>query len=288
MVLDIRRESGANISINTLYEHPSLAAFSAQVDMQRGPTKMVNGDGAEAKEKDVTYTQSLDELLQQLPTRYQTADPATMRASAKPTVFLTGATGLLGTCMIKDILERSSRALKLICHVRSVKDPTRCVAARANPAHAHGASRRAARGSSSKFIDRSPETAGHNTCEYRRRDRTWWIDSGDVKRSGKPRVVASRARRILPARSHRHDRPHLLAVPRRRTPLRRPTLRCSIRRSPRCLESVDAAPYTISHHCSSRRARRSCVRPIARRPYGRPREARAEGERLPPHDQGRR
>ncbi len=123
MLLDIRRETGANVSINTLYEHPSLAAFSAQIDRQLGPTNGVkHGDGAGAKEKGPAYAQSLDELLKQLPTTYQTADPATISASAKPTVFLTGATGFLGAYIVKDVLERTSRAVRLIAHVRSVKD----------------------------------------------------------------------------------------------------------------------------------------------------------------------
>ena len=123
MLLDIRRETGANVSINTFYECPSLAGFSTQVDRQLEPTNGVNSDGAGVKEKDSPYAQSLDELLKQLPTTYQTADPATIRASAKPTVFLTGATGFLGAYLIKDILERTSRAVRLIAHVRSVKDP---------------------------------------------------------------------------------------------------------------------------------------------------------------------
>lgn len=123
MLLEIRRSTGANISINALYERPSLAGFSAQVAKQLGlTTNGVNGDALTEKEKPPTYAQSLDELVGQLPKTYQTADPAVGRASAKPTVFLTGATGFLGAYIIKDILERTSRAVRLIAHVRSVKD----------------------------------------------------------------------------------------------------------------------------------------------------------------------
>ena len=123
MLLDLRRDTGANVSINSLYEHPSLAGFSAQVDRHLGRLNGVNGDGAGAKERVPTYAESLDELLKHLPTTYQTADPETIRASATPTVFLTGATGFLGAYIIKDILERTNRAVRLIAHVRSVKDP---------------------------------------------------------------------------------------------------------------------------------------------------------------------
>ncbi|PGG98527.1 L-aminoadipate-semialdehyde dehydrogenase [Helicocarpus griseus UAMH5409] len=123
MLLTIRKEIGANVSINTLYEYPSLKGFSAQVDKQLQVKNGVVKEGAVAEEeKDSVYSKSLDELLRQLPAKYQTADPETIRNSSQPTVFLTGATGFLGSYIIKDILERTSHALRLVVHVRSVKD----------------------------------------------------------------------------------------------------------------------------------------------------------------------
>lgn len=122
MLLDLRREFGANVSINTLYKNPSLAGFSARIDRLLGLTNGVNEDGAAVKEEDPSYSQSLDELLKRLPTIYQTADPAAIRVSAEPTVFLTGATGFLGAYIIKDILDRTSHAIRLIAHVRNAKD----------------------------------------------------------------------------------------------------------------------------------------------------------------------
>ena len=122
MLLGIRRETGADVSIKTLYEKPSLAGFGAQVDKQLGSTDGFSEGGADVKEEDSAYSQSLDELLKRLPTTYQTADPVAICASANPMVFLTGATGFLGAYIIKDILERTSRAVRLIAHVRSVKD----------------------------------------------------------------------------------------------------------------------------------------------------------------------
>jgi L-aminoadipate-semialdehyde dehydrogenase len=114
MLLDIRKATNANVSINTLYEHPTLSGFSTQVDKQ-----LRGGDGQADSNEDPAYAKSLDELLTQLPANFQTADPSTIRASAQPTVFITGATGFLGGFMIKDILERSSRQLRVIAHVRA-------------------------------------------------------------------------------------------------------------------------------------------------------------------------
>lgn len=121
MLLDMRKTTGANVSINTIYEHPTLAGFSAQIDRQLG--RVIEADGEGAEEQDPEYAISLDKLLNDMPTKYQTADPATIRASPNSTVFLTGATGFLGAYIIKDVLQRTSRAVRLIAHVRNTKDP---------------------------------------------------------------------------------------------------------------------------------------------------------------------
>ena len=121
MLLDVRRELGTSVSIDMLFKNPSLAGFSAKVDRQLRPADTVNGNSVEATE-DFEYSQSLNKLLKQLPSTLQTADPAAIRTSPNPTVFLTGATGFLGSYIVKDILERTSRPCKLIALVRGVKD----------------------------------------------------------------------------------------------------------------------------------------------------------------------
>lgn len=118
-LLTVRKSLGANVSINTLYEHPSLAGFSAQVD------KLLNHEGGsvgpEAGED--AYAKSLDELIGQLPEKYQTADGEALGTAEQLTVFLTGATGFLGSYLVRDILERTARSVKLIAHVRGAKEP---------------------------------------------------------------------------------------------------------------------------------------------------------------------
>ena len=122
MLLDVRRDFGASVSINTLYENPSLAGFSARIDKLLGLTNGINGDSVEVKEEDRSYSRSLDELLKRLPTVYRTADPTTIRRSARLTVFLTGATGFLGAYIIKDVMDRTRHAVRLIAHVRNASD----------------------------------------------------------------------------------------------------------------------------------------------------------------------
>ncbi|KAK7984032.1 hypothetical protein PG989_011434 [Apiospora arundinis] len=117
LLLNIRKELGADITINTLYASSSLAGFSAEVDKRK------NGAVVEAVEEgDPVYAKSLDELTGRLAEKYQSADLEALGTSENLTVFLTGATGFLGAYLIKDILDRTSRTVNLIAHVRGVKD----------------------------------------------------------------------------------------------------------------------------------------------------------------------
>ncbi|KAL8407464.1 hypothetical protein RB594_006333 [Gaeumannomyces avenae] len=120
MLLDVRKDTGASVSINTLYANPTLAAFSAQIDRHLGGSAGADGaDGTAPESEADSYSRARDDLVKQLPARYQSADPATIRASSRPTVFLTGATGFLGAFLIRDILQRTSRQVRLVAHVRA-------------------------------------------------------------------------------------------------------------------------------------------------------------------------
>ena len=123
MLLNIRKSLGADVSISTLFVHPSLGGFSSAVDKHLGTANGINGESTGADETDSVYAQSLEDLLKQLPATYQEADPATLRTLSNPTILLTGATGFLGAYIIKDVLERTNPSLNLIAHVRGVKDP---------------------------------------------------------------------------------------------------------------------------------------------------------------------
>jgi L-aminoadipate-semialdehyde dehydrogenase len=123
-LLTVRKSLDTDVPINTLYEHPSLAGFSAQVDkIRNNDTSAVGPEAGEA-----AYAKSLDELLHQLPERYQTADGEALASAEQLTIFLTGATGFLGSYLVRDVLERTARNVKLVAHVRGVKDPSAALA----------------------------------------------------------------------------------------------------------------------------------------------------------------
>lgn len=118
LLLNIRKDIGLDITINTFYKYPTLAEFAAQIDHQVKEKSNPSTNGT--KEEDTTYSKSLDELMGTLATKYQSADADAIASSDQITVFLTGATGFLGSYLIRDILERRNN-IKLIVHVRGVK-----------------------------------------------------------------------------------------------------------------------------------------------------------------------
>ncbi|KAI0551905.1 putative aminoadipate protein [Xylaria curta] len=120
LLLNCRRELKADLTINTLYGASTLAGFAAEVEKQLKKASGIVTD--EIEEGDPVYAQSLDELLAKLPAKYRSADLQSLGSPGQLTVFLTGATGFLGSYLVKDILERTRRDVKLVAHVRGVKD----------------------------------------------------------------------------------------------------------------------------------------------------------------------
>ncbi|OAA56329.1 non-ribosomal peptide synthetase [Niveomyces insectorum RCEF 264] len=115
LLLNIRKNLGANVTISALYSHSSLGALSAQIDRQRAG----KDDVGAAQAGEAAYAQTLETLLGGLDATYQTADPAALSPTAKTTVFVTGATGFLGSYIVKDLLQREN--VHVIAHVRGTK-----------------------------------------------------------------------------------------------------------------------------------------------------------------------
>lgn len=112
LLLMTRKELGTNVSINTLYDYPTLGGFSAQIERVKGSISAAKEEGEP------------DYAIDILAEKSQSADAEAIAVADNLTVFLTGATDFLGFYLIKEVLNRTKSGIKLIAHVRGARNPT--------------------------------------------------------------------------------------------------------------------------------------------------------------------
>ena len=118
----IRRNLGADLAINKIYARPTLKDMASTIDRIQAADSLegqamddANGDNANGIETDVEYGTDADEMVKELPKAFTKAERA-----ASPVVFLTGATGFLGSFILKDLLDRQSPQIaKVVLLVRA-------------------------------------------------------------------------------------------------------------------------------------------------------------------------
>ncbi|KAF2143218.1 uncharacterized protein K452DRAFT_247600 [Aplosporella prunicola CBS 121167] len=115
MLLKVRRQwKGTDVPMSVIFSSQTLEAFAEQIDRARDPAGL-RLDAAPAVEdlKDEAYSADARELAQQLPKSIPSGE---LNFSQQITVFLTGATGFLGSYLLHDLLNRNTR---VIAHVRA-------------------------------------------------------------------------------------------------------------------------------------------------------------------------
>ncbi|KAL2756478.1 hypothetical protein ACRALDRAFT_1042487 [Sodiomyces alcalophilus JCM 7366] len=108
-----------DVPMSAIFQSQTLEAFAAEIDRAQDPTglRLDAGiaSGYDPAAQDEAYAADADDLMSQLPESIPTA-PTGPGAPAPETVFLTGATGFLGSYIVRELL---SRNLRVITHVRS-------------------------------------------------------------------------------------------------------------------------------------------------------------------------
>ncbi|ROT36717.1 L-aminoadipate-semialdehyde dehydrogenase large subunit [Sodiomyces alkalinus F11] len=106
-----------DIPMSAIFQSQTLEAFAAEIDRAQDPTglRLDAGiaTGYDPVAQDEAYAADADDLMSQLP-EFIPGVPAD--APAPQTVFLTGATGFLGSYIVRELLDRN---LRVIAHVRS-------------------------------------------------------------------------------------------------------------------------------------------------------------------------
>ncbi|TPX13456.1 uncharacterized protein E0L32_006186 [Thyridium curvatum] len=109
-----------DIPMSTIFQSQTLEAFSTEIENAQDPTGLrldYNPDGTPAS--DEAYSADARDLVQQLPKSI--AKASTSVPTGPFTAFLTGATGFLGSYILRTLLQ-TNKDMRVIAHVRC-KDP---------------------------------------------------------------------------------------------------------------------------------------------------------------------
>ncbi|KZF19913.1 putative alpha-aminoadipate reductase Lys2 [Xylona heveae TC161] len=130
MLSNVKRKFECSLNMAAFFRHPTLRGFAAQIDHVLNPAAIhpnaesvvPNSQGNEISYEE-DYAGDAEKLIETLPKSFTSSELAQSLKSAKePTVFLTGATGFLGAYLLKDLLSRSSPAVKVVALVRAKDD----------------------------------------------------------------------------------------------------------------------------------------------------------------------
>lgn len=127
MIFELRRKLAIEVPLGLIFKEPTISGFAREISKLKDQDNvMVTNDQKDPQEKfaeqlnkEPEYAADAEELIStSLPASFVSKDTP-LSTKETITVFVTGATGFLGTFLIKDVLERSNINVKIIAHVRA-------------------------------------------------------------------------------------------------------------------------------------------------------------------------
>lgn len=123
MVFEVRKTWRVEVSMNVIFQSPTLKDFALSIDKLRDPDAFEPSIGGQDASNGVQDSGPLKEdyagdskkLTMNLPKGFSIAPKLDL--SQNITVFLTGATGFLGSYIIRDLLSRTAN-ISIVAHVR--------------------------------------------------------------------------------------------------------------------------------------------------------------------------
>lgn len=121
MIFELRKKLAVDVPLGTIFKHPTLSAFAKEVERlekaEDGETVDTTALSENTAAKIDYYKDAVKLSKSDLETQYPTLESID---STKPiNVFLTGATGFLGTFIIKELFSRSKLDINIYAHVRA-------------------------------------------------------------------------------------------------------------------------------------------------------------------------
>ncbi|SCV04369.1 LANO_0G09780g1_1 [Lachancea nothofagi CBS 11611] len=117
MIFTLRNKLNVNLPLGTVFKYPTIKLFANEVARARASTE---SSGSEAVTADY-YGDAKELVKTMLPKSYPSRKSLESSGSDTLNVFVTGATGFLGSYILADLLNRptSSHKIKVYAHVRA-------------------------------------------------------------------------------------------------------------------------------------------------------------------------
>lgn len=125
MFFELRRKFiGLEISMSAIFRNPTLRGFCSEIDRIQdhdsltadgGAPESQNGQAQKALVNE--YSEDAKKLAELLPSKFMTTTESVLHPGT--TVFLTGATGFLGSYILRDLLSRDNPSVKVVALVRA-------------------------------------------------------------------------------------------------------------------------------------------------------------------------
>ncbi|KIW44701.1 L-aminoadipate-semialdehyde dehydrogenase [Exophiala oligosperma] len=125
----VRRSLGVDLAISKIYNRPHLKEMAAIIDQMRSADSLegrldedTDGNQSNGVKAEDFYSADALKMVEQLPTSFSTV--SSTNPPSEPVVFLTGATGFLGSFILKDLLDRQNPTVKKVIALVRAKDAT--------------------------------------------------------------------------------------------------------------------------------------------------------------------